>query len=214
MRARSFWTRGEGVYHSHTFNEANCAVVDRFTSTLKSRMLKYFTANNTGRYTGVLQDLVEGYNKAYHRSIRMAPWDVNENIEDKVRQKLYGKDKNTLIPPKYKFKVRDLVRISKVKASFKKGYLPSWTEEIFKIEASIQRDASIYKLTDLTGENLAGTFYEPKLQIVTKSKDAYYTVEEIIKATGIKGRKKYFVKWLGWPSKFNLWVSAAAIKRL
>ena len=47
---------------------------------------------------------------------------------------------------KFKFRVEGRVRISKSRRTFKKGYLPNWTEEIFTICKRITKDRPIYKL--------------------------------------------------------------------
>ena len=41
-------------------------------------MYRYFTAKNTLNFVPVLQALVKGYNRSYHRSIKMAPEKVTE----------------------------------------------------------------------------------------------------------------------------------------
>jgi hypothetical protein len=72
---------------------------------------------------------------------------------------------------RYKFKIGDQVRISKVKRTFEKGYLPNFSKEIFAISKQIPRDPPVYKLKDLDGEELKGTFYEKELQKVIKGDD-------------------------------------------
>ena len=41
-----------------TFNEGKAVVIERFNRTLKNKMYKYFTANNTYKYVDVLPDLI------------------------------------------------------------------------------------------------------------------------------------------------------------
>ena len=92
-------------------------------------MWKYFTANNTLKYIDVLQKLVRSYNHSKHRSIGMRPSDVNLKSESVVWERLYGDEANKSF--RYKFSVGNQVRIGKAGRTFKKGYLPSWTEEVF-----------------------------------------------------------------------------------
>ena len=47
---------------------------------------------------------------------------------------------------KFKFKLGDQVRISKSRHTFKKGYLPSWTQEIFTVTKIIPRVPPVYQL--------------------------------------------------------------------
>ena len=67
-----------------TYNETKASVVERFNRTLKGKMWKYFTANNTLKYIDVLQKLVRSYNHSRHRSIGTRPSDVNLKNESVV----------------------------------------------------------------------------------------------------------------------------------
>ena len=62
------------------------------------------------------------------------------------------------------------------------------------------------KLKDYDGEELDGTFYEQELQRVIKS-DNLYQIERVVRTRKIGGKKEYFVKWMGYPDKFNSWVT-------
>ena len=52
------------------------ALVERWNRTLKTKLWKYFTANNTYKWTDVLQDLVYAYNHRKHRTIGCTPASV------------------------------------------------------------------------------------------------------------------------------------------
>ena len=75
-----------------------------------------------------------------------------------------------------KFQLGDTVRISKEKLRFEKGYEQNWTREIFTIHQIIDRIPVVYKLKDLSGEVIKGTFYKDELQKITDS--GYYPVEK------------------------------------
>jgi hypothetical protein len=79
----------------------------------------------------MLPHLVYSYNHSVHRSIKTKPADVTAENEKKVWHNLYDHDpvKNV----RYKFKIGDQVRISKMKRTFEKGYLPNFCKEIFTI---------------------------------------------------------------------------------
>ena len=76
-------------------------------------------------YIDKLDDIVDGCNKTYHRTIKMKPVDVKDNTYIAFEKEVNDKDP--------KFKVGDCVRISKYKKFFPKGYTPNWSEEIFVI---------------------------------------------------------------------------------
>jgi hypothetical protein len=193
-----------------TQNETKASIVERFNRTLKTKMWKYFTAKNTLKYVDILQKLVKSYNHSRHRSIGMRPVDVNEDNESIVWQKLYGEQ--TEKPVRFKFNIGDQVRISKARRTFKKGYLPNWTEEVFTITKRVLRRPPVYKIADFDDEELKGTFYEQELQRVNKTDSDFYRVEEILRSRMRNKHKEYFVKWLGYPDKFNSWVPAESVK--
>ena len=89
---------------------------------------------------------------------------------------------------KYKFKIHDQVRISKIKRKFEKGYLPNFSKEIFTISKQVPRDPPVYKLKDYDNEELKGTFYDKELQKIIKQDDIY-EVEKILKS--VAGEKMY-----------------------
>ena len=167
----------EDIEQYNTYNETKASIVERLIRTLKTKMWRYFTAKKTMRYVDMLPDMVHSYNHSVHRSIKTKPVDVTAENEKKVWHTLYDHDpvKNV----KYKFKIGDQVRISKMKRTFEKGYLPNFSKEIFTISKQIPRDA-VYKLKDLDGEELKGTFYEKELQKIIKE-DYVYEIEKILK---------------------------------
>jgi hypothetical protein len=59
--------------------------------------------------------------------------------------------------------VGDSVRISKFKSIFSKGYLPNFTEELFKIKQIIFNKPIVYKLEDYQNETIDRYFYEEEL---------------------------------------------------
>ncbi|GFW13301.1 putative uncharacterized transposon-derived protein F54H12.3 [Trichonephila clavipes] len=146
-----------------TCNNTKASIVERFNRTLKTKMWKFFTEKNTKRYIGVVDKLVYSYNNTWHRSIQMTPASVTETNQSQVWENLYGKQNNKKVN-KPNYRLNDTVRISKEKLLFEKGYEQNWTREIFTIHDIIRRNPIVYKLKDLAGEVIRGTFYEQELQ--------------------------------------------------
>ena len=174
--------KAEEIQLYNTYNETKASIVERVIRTLKTRMWRYFTAKKTMRYIDVLQDLVDSYNKSKHRSIQKKPINVTQKNEREVWHTLYGEPEKKG-PVKYKFEIGDQVRISKMKRTFEKGYLPKFSKEIFTVSQQIPRDPPVYKLKDYDQEELSGTFYNEELQKVIKEDDVY-EVEKILKSHG------------------------------
>ncbi len=122
------------------------------------------------------------YNHSVHRSIKTEPVNVRIDNEKKVWHTLYS-DHTVEKTPKYKLKIGDQVRISKIKRKFEEGYLPNFSQEIFSISKQIPRDPPVYKIKDYDGEELKGTFYGKELQKVIKQ-DNVYEIEKILKKRG------------------------------
>ena len=57
-----------------------------------------------------------------------------------------------------------------------------------------------HDINDLNGEEIAGSFYENKLQ---KTNQKEFKIEEVIKRKG----DKLYVKWKGYDNSFNSWIN-------
>ena len=109
-----------------TYNEGKSVIAERFIRTLKNKIYKYMTSILKNVYIDKSDDNVKKYYNTYQKSIKMKPVDVKDNTYIDFKKEV--NDKNP------KFKVGDLVRISKYKNIFAKGYMPNWSEEIFIIK--------------------------------------------------------------------------------
>ena len=92
------WLKEQDIQHFSTHGDAKAAVVERFNRTLKQRLYRYFTAANTLEFVDILPDLVDGYNATPHRSIGMAPKQVNWKNEKAVWKRLYAKKRKKRKP--------------------------------------------------------------------------------------------------------------------
>ena len=77
-------------------------------------------------YIDKLDDMVNKHNIRYHSTIKMKPVDAKSstNIDS-------SKKTNNEVS---KFEVGDIVRISRCKNIFVKGYTPNWSEIVFVIK--------------------------------------------------------------------------------
>ena len=109
-----------------------------------------------------LVDIVNNYNSIYHKTIKMKPVDVKSNTYINSSKEINDKDP--------KIKIDDVVRISKYKNIFAKGYIPNWSEEAFVIKRIKDTVPWIYVITDFNGEEIVRTFFEKEL-LKTKQKE-------------------------------------------
>ena len=139
----------------------------------------------------------------------MAPERVNVHNEEKVWDNLYANCLNAK-RLKPKFKVNDRVRLNKKFRTFKKGYLPGWTEEVFIVSRVVPGSVVMYRIKEMDDTPLEGTFYSQDLQKVTVLDDDLYRVEKVLKRKG----NKLLVRWKGWSDKYDSWIDKKDVNKL
>ncbi|KAK3703100.1 hypothetical protein QZH41_003022 [Actinostola sp. cb2023] len=204
--------KSQEIRHFVTYSDPKAQIVERFHRTIKNRLWRYFTAQNTQKYVDVLPEFVTGYNQAYHRSIRRSPDSVTYENAQEVWHTLYDDDVKSTPRRRFRFRVGDQVRMSKLDRAFKKGYLPNWTEEVFVIASQMYGTPPRYKLNEWDGDPIKGSFYEQELQRVTVRPEDSFRVEAIVKRRRRLGKSEVLVQWKGWPEKYNSWIPASQLE--
>ena len=106
------------------------AIIRRFNRTLKTKIYKYFTKNNKYSYLDVMGKHLSSYTNSVHFTIYMPPSKVNPSKIYFVWQGMNNLRSN--IPQgRVKFKVGHLVRITKEKVKFAKGYKQTFSTELY-----------------------------------------------------------------------------------
>ena len=204
------WIKENDIVRYSTHGEHKSAVVERFNRTLKTNMWKRFTAENTRNWVSMLDKLLSEYNNKYHTTIRMKPVDaaLKEN-ESEVWNNIYNKTSQKGKISSAKFKLGDTVRISRIKGLFEKGYLPNWSEALYKIHEIKSSEPVTYVIKDTKDEVIAGSFYNEELQ---KSEQEIFRIEKVLRKKKIKGIQHGFVKWIGYNDTFNQWIPMTDIQ--
>ena len=201
------WLKAEKITRYSTHGEHKSAIAERFNRTLKERMWHRFTAENTRIWIDMLDDLVSKYNNSYHETIRMRPIDASkQENESEVWENLFRDDEQAKTSKK--FKIGDTVRISRIKGIFEHGFLPNWTEQIYKIHKINKSKPVTYILKDLKDEIIEGGFYKEELQ---KTSQEVFRIEKVLRKKKINGIEHGLVKWIGYSDKFNEWLPVSKI---
>ena len=183
-----------------TQNVEKSSVIERFNRTLKNKMFKEFTVQNSTVYTDILPKIVDEYNRTYHKTVKITPEEASLKKNESVAYlKSYHSEPSEEFKKPY-FKIRDKVRISKYRGIFDKSYKGNWSEEIFIINKIQPTIPITYKIKDLLGEDIKGYFYKQELQKVDQE---IFRIEKVLKK--YYKNKRMFVKWKGYPDKFNSW---------
>ena len=82
-----------------------------------------------------------------------------------------------------KFKIGDIVRISKCKNIFAKSFAPNWPEEVFVIKKIKNAVPWTHVISDLKGGKIVRTFYKKELQKINQKQ---FRVEKVIKGNSDK----------------------------
>lgn len=182
-----------------TFSVLKASIVERFNRSLLNWLWKEFNAQGSYRWLKLLPDIVAAYNNRIHRTINMAPAKVTKRHERRLLSVL---NRWPTARKRPKFKINDIVRISKYKTLFEKGYTPSWSTELFRVAKVRETVPPVYNLNDFYGQEVRGSFNEPELQ--KTSYPDIYLVEKVIR----KDKKGVYVKFLGLDSSHNGYIKA------
>lgn len=112
------------------FTLYHAPIVERFNLTLKNIIYRYISHYGNDSWKNELPKFIVNYNRAYHRTIGMAPYDAILKW-NKARTNLMMNSKQT--DKKEKMKIGDYVRVVENKTLFSKGYLPNWSLKAYKI---------------------------------------------------------------------------------
>ena len=126
-------------------------------------------------YIDKLDDIVNKYNNAYHRAIKMKPIDLKSSTYIDSSKEINDEDP--------KFKIVDIVRKSKFKNIFAKSYVPNWSDEIFVIRKVKNTVPWTQVVSDLKGEEIVGRFHKKESQ---KSNQKEFRVEKVTERKGNK----------------------------
>ena len=184
------WLKDNDIEMYSIHNEGKSVIAERFIRTLTNKIYKYMTSVSKNVHIDKLDDLVDGYNNKYHRTIKMKLVDVKDNTYIDSKKEVNDKE----------FKVGYHVKMSKQNNVFAKGYTPNWSEEVFIVSKIKNTVPWTYVINDLNGEEIIGTFYEKELQ---KTNQKEFRIEKVLRKKG----DKLYVKWKGYDNSFNSWIN-------
>jgi Integrase core domain len=211
------YLKEKDVQYIRTYDPSiKASIVERVNLTLKTKLWKYFSHENTQRYIEVLPKITAAYNHGYHRSLKMAPIEVTDDNIKTVYHNIHSQFASEKSKTKKIIKVGDFVRIVTEKTVFSKSYLENWSHEIFIVSRVIKHKPRIvYRLSDLQNEEILGQFYSEDLQIVTHDPYKMHYIDEILASRGRGVNKEVLVRWKGHiHKKHNTWIRASEIKHL
>lgn len=200
-------------------SDGHASHVERANLSLQRLLFQSMTEAGKQIWYSKLKDAEQTMNDRHHRIIKMSPnvaeLPINESKVNEAmslyRHKALVKENKKLRKKPPKFSIGDKVRIKKEKRVFSRGYHPTFTSEIFKIVKVLDHlPITMYTISEWDGTEIQGNFYPEELSLVLGD---VFKVERIIKRATVRRRKKVFVKWEGFSSKYNSWINESDLIR-
>ena len=201
----------EDLFHRHnielysTHNEPKAAISERFIRTLRRKLNTHFIMTDSTVWYNALNDIINVYNNTKHRTLKMTPTEARSpnNFITVYRNQFHRKTENKVKTCQPRFFPGLRVRISLHRRLFDKDADSAFSEEIFRISSIVPGCPAMYKIEDLAGEPIKGSFYEKQLQITEQTT---FRVAKILRKRKVRGGKEQvLVRWFGYPKKFDSW---------
>lgn len=204
---------------SHSIHKACYAEI--LIKSLKSRLFKMMTHNNSPVWYNKLESIVDSYNKTVHSSHGFKPIEVTHDNAFLVqyheylnRKKRTGK-LNPKIREDYKYKINDTVRISYIKNAFHRQYDISYSGEVFTIRKRYRRQGlAVYQLSEWNQNPIQGVFYSHELIPAHIGDNHTFKIEKILRRRGKGKKREVLVRWLYYSSAYDSWLSESELKNI
>ncbi len=203
----------------HCFGTHKAAMSERYVLFCKNNLYRKMTEFNTENWVKFLPDIAQKHNTTRHRLLKLTPenarlpinnyWVMKRNLERKEPRLTAKKRKKN---KKIKFKINDLVRISKSRNVFSKSYTTNWSLEQFRIRKIIHSLPPTFLLKDAKDQNIIGAFYSQEIQKSTQEIFYHHTLKT--RKNKKTGKKEHLISWQGFPASYNSWTEASKLKNL
>ena len=210
------YLKRENIRHYTSKNEKKVAHAERLIKQLKRKILQYMNEKNTYKWVDVLPDIVHAYNNSFHRVIKMTPAQAQVSDQYSVWSNQYFSQPKEAVEASHlkkdkgddKFQIGDRVKLAAIKKPFDREYDERYTTETFTVtDKRMQDNIPSFSIKDEQNEPIIGWFYPRELLKVNVPDDKTYKIEKVLKRRRRNGREEIFVKFRGYPKKFNAWVS-------
>ncbi|KAL3111280.1 hypothetical protein niasHT_013322 [Heterodera trifolii] len=182
----------KGIQKFETSSKKKAAVVERAIRTLKTRLYKYFSANNTSVWVDVVPKFLSAINNSVCRAIGLRPNNISDTNAREVWKRVYG--------------VAQLDKKTKIRAGETfLCYIPNYSDHVYTVDEARSINPQHYLLKDYYGTKLKRKFYLPELTKVQVDENTMYRIEKKYKKRMRDGKSEILVKFIGFPEKY--WVT-------
>lgn len=152
------------INHYSVYSNLKSQTVERFIRTYKIRLQRALDHNKTKNWYKLYKSITINYNSSPHRSHGFVPGKIKKSDHDQILANLYKKF-ILMKRRKPKYIPGSVVRIANRKLkTFTKKHFAHWSEEVFRVKCvSHFFPVPAYKIEDLSGNLIDGTFVEAEL---------------------------------------------------
>ena len=207
------YLKAQNIHHYTTGHETKCAVAERVLKSIKNRLFRYMTKNQTHSWVNVLESITDAYNHAYNRSIKLSPSEALKMDDPVLWRRQYINSQEGGVVRAFKHQIGDRVKLSYLSDKFSREYDMRWSGEVFTVTTRVfNQGIPMYNVKSYDGEPVIGKFYEEELQKTVIDGNTTYHVEKVLKTRKRDGKAQCLVKWSHWPSKYNTWILKSTLK--
>ena len=198
------YLKTKDIHNYTTKSKVKAPGVERAIRTMRLWLQRFLDSNKTVKWVPRLPILIKQYNNRatlYHQAPTSRAGDQpNADTQTASLSQLpEGKPK---LPP-----IGSYVRLNRLRQIFDKEATGTFTSEVFRVRGHRKKGGiPLIYVSDLQGEEILGGLYPQEYQAILWDGDK--PVERILKRRHRKGEpKQFFVKYRGYPDKFNEWIS-------
>lgn len=188
-------------------DDCKASVAEKAIQTVKRRLYRYLSHNATLRWIEALPQIVDAINRTRCRVTGMAPSDMTPSNWHIVWQRLYG-DSYKHARADERYRPDTTVRIDMAKGAFAKGYLPNFSQEIFRIRKVRPGNPTTYELEDQKGELILGKFFAENF---SKAKPAVRRIAHVWETRTRRRHIEYCVSWTDGNPRDREWITEAQL---
>ena len=107
-------------------------IINRWHRTIKEKLTKYFDSFDTTRWIDIIDKIVYNYNHTFNRGIGYKPVEVNDFLENEIRQRKKEEGEN-IRETETNFKIGQHVRVLNEEGQFNDKMKSKYSNEIYEI---------------------------------------------------------------------------------
>lgn len=209
------YCRENRIYPFKINSNLKAAMVERFNRTLQTYLQKMRLRFPKMLLKDAVKTTVDNYNARPHTALKgRAPISIDVDnhgtlLSERVAEKRRAAVRAASVKKPFKYKIGDYVRTTRAKTAFSKEREGNYTEEVFVVRRVFnkphRKDINLYELKDLTGEVIAGIYYEQELLRLPDYDPTVKKVRNVLQRRQ-KGTLKKRVNFLDHPITHSQWV--------